>query len=185
MIFKKLISQPPSEPIDIAGFEKLFKEHYKPLCMLAYGWVKDMDTAEEIVQDFFYHFWKSKDTIQIKTSVNAYFYRAIHNRSMKYLRALEVRRKYAEKVIGEGQEGYSTTLQDIEARELQTIIDNTLAELPERYEAIFRMSRYEGLKYQEIAEALSISVKTVEAAMGKALALFRKKLGNYSEFAIK
>jgi RNA polymerase sigma-70 factor (ECF subfamily) len=69
------------------------------------------------------------------------------------------------------------------ARELQGIIDDTLNSLPERCSRIFRLNRYEGLKYNEIALKLSISVKTVEANMGKALKMLRKNLKEYAEMA--
>jgi len=67
----------------------------------------------------------------------------------------------------------------LETSELKDVVDKTLEELPERSSTIFRMSRYEGKKYREIAEELSISVKTVESNMSKALELFRKNLQEY------
>ncbi len=63
--------------------------------------------------------------------------------------------------------------------ELREIIDKTLRELPGRSATIFKMSRFEGMKYREIADQLKISVKTVEANMGKALSIFRKNLEEY------
>jgi len=69
----------------------------------------------------------------------------------------------------------------LEVKELSEVIETTLNELPERCRQIFKMSRFEGLKYNEIAEQLSISIKTVEANMGKALQLFRKNLKHYDE----
>jgi RNA polymerase sigma-70 factor (ECF subfamily) len=67
----------------------------------------------------------------------------------------------------------------LEASELRDVVDKTLDQLPDRSATIFRMSRYEGKKYREIAEELSISIKTVESNMGKALELFRKNLQEY------
>ena len=67
----------------------------------------------------------------------------------------------------------------LEVKEIREVINRTLEELPEKPAQIFRMSRYEGLKYREIAEKLSISIKTVEANMGKALKIFRKNLQEY------
>ncbi len=163
-----------------AEFEALFKKYYKSLCIMAYEIVKDMDTAEEIVQDFFYNYWKNRKSIKIKTSIKAYLYKSIYNSSLNHLRALSVRQKHAENTKHQHEYlSQNKTLQDIEAKELRVIIDKTLSELPQRYANIFYMSRFEGLKYKEIADTLSISVKTVEAAMGKVLAVFRKKLGNY------
>jgi len=67
----------------------------------------------------------------------------------------------------------------LEVKEIREVVNRTLEELPEKPAQIFRMSRYEGLKYREIAEKLSISIKTVEANMGKALKVFRKNLQEY------
>ena len=61
-------------------------------------------------------------------------------------------------------------------KELQSKIATILERLPEKCGQIFCMNRFEGLKYREIAEKLSISVKTVEANMGRALKEFRKVL---------
>lgn len=184
MTIKNLDIQSQGKSNEIAEFEVLFKKLYKPLCVMAYGIVKDMDTAEEIVQDFFCNYWKNRESINIKTSKKAYFYKSVYNSSLKHLRAVAVRQRHADEVIRQNKESYDDPLHQIEAKELQEIIRNTLDELPQRYATIFCMSRFEGLKYKEIAEALSISIKTVEAAMGKALAAFRNKLGNYyTEFS--
>jgi RNA polymerase sigma-70 factor (ECF subfamily) len=69
---------------------------------------------------------------------------------------------------------------NIELQELTKVIQITLKLMPERCAKIFRMNRFEGKKYREIAAILSISVKTVEADMGKALQLFRKTLKEYA-----
>jgi RNA polymerase sigma-70 factor (ECF subfamily) len=67
--------------------------------------------------------------------------------------------------------------------EMQQIINQTLDSLPERCGRIFRLNRFEGLKYHEIASRLSISVKTVEANMGKALKILRRNLKEFVEVA--
>jgi len=64
--------------------------------------------------------------------------------------------------------------------DLGKLIQETLKKMPERCARIFRMNRFEGMKYREIAEILSVSVKTVEAEMGKALQMFRKSLRDYT-----
>ena len=166
---------------DAEEFEVLFKTHYKSLCMMAFNIVKDKDTAEEIVQDFFYNYWKNRKSIIIKTSIKAYFFRSVYNSSLKHIRAAAVRQKHADYVKRHGIINNSNASQELEAKELWGIVEKTLDELPQRHASIFRMSRYEGLKYREIAEELSVSVKTVEAAMGKALAVFRKRLSGYIE----
>ena len=69
---------------------------------------------------------------------------------------------------------------DVDLNELNYAVNETLQQMPERCSLVFRMNRFEGKKYREIAEILSISVKTVEADMGKALQIFRKSLKDYT-----
>ncbi len=179
MAFKSISFQQRTRDNDISAFEELFRKYYAGLVNYAYGYTKDMDASEEIVQDFFYNYWKNRKDINIKFSIKSYLYRSIRNNSLKYLEALAVRRRYADRVIdaARGHSGYENM--DLEVKELNELIENTLKELPERCVQIFRMSRFEGLKYEEIAAELSVSVKTVEANMGKALKLLRERLGKY------
>jgi RNA polymerase sigma-70 factor, ECF subfamily len=168
---------------DINAFESLFRQYYKLLCQFAVKYVKDKDTAEEIVQDFFYQYWKNRETMTITVSLKAYLYMSVRNNSLKYLRQKGVRQKYADDVYAKLTHSELQTQQDnLDVKELQNKIDEILDQMPERCATIFRMSRYEGLKYREIAHALSISVKTVEANMGKALQTLREKLHNYNYY---
>jgi RNA polymerase sigma-70 factor (ECF subfamily) len=70
---------------------------------------------------------------------------------------------------------------EFEKSELDRAVESTLASMPEKVRRIFELSRFEGLKYKEIADKLLISIKTVEANMGKALKLFRDNLKEYYE----
>jgi RNA polymerase sigma-70 factor, ECF subfamily len=170
---------------DIKEFEQLFKKYYEPLCRYAFTVVKDMDVAEEIVQELFYGYWKGRATLSIQLSLNAYLYRAVKNNSLSYLRQQAVRQRYAEKAKSELAEVESATVEDeLVAEELSKVIDETLHQLPERCSTVFRMSRFEGKKYQEIADNLAISIKTVEADMGKALHLFRENLKRFNQVAM-
>lgn len=165
---------------NIGEFERLFMKFYEPLCHQADKILSDMDTAEDLVQEFFYHFWKNRETFTLKFSLNAYLYRSIRNNAFHYLEHLAVRKNYAENVFREFQDLMPAHLQtDVDLNELDKAIHATLEQMPERCSLVFRMNRFEGKKYREIAEILSISVKTVEADMGKALQIFRKSLREY------
>lgn len=166
---------------DIREFERLFAKYYEPLCHHADKILKDMDTAEDIVQEFFYQFWKNRETFSPKLSLNAYLYQSIRNNALHYIEHIAVRKNYAQQVFDEFQDLAPANMQtDIELRDLGKAINATLRKMPERCSRIFRMNRFEGKKYREIAEILSISIKTVEADMGKALHLFRKSLKEYT-----
>jgi RNA polymerase sigma-70 factor, ECF subfamily len=166
---------------DIREFERLFEKYYSPLCHHADKILKDMDAAEDIVQEFFYNFWKSRETFSPKLSLNAYLFHSIRNNALHYLEHLAVRQSYAQQVFNEFQDEIPVDNQEeIEMHDLNRLINATLQQMPERCSRVFRMNRFEGKKYREIAEILSISVKTVEADMGKALQFFRKSLKEFT-----
>ncbi len=166
---------------DIREFERLFGKYYGPLCQHANKIVQDMDIAEDIVQEFFYNFWKNRESFSPKISLNAYLYQSIQNNALLHLKHLKVREIYAEHVYGEIRDSVSAEIQEgIEIRELRKVVDATLQQMPERCAKVFSLNRFEGKKYREIAEILSISIKTVEADMGKALQLFRKSLKEFT-----
>ncbi|MCK9204693.1 MAG: RNA polymerase sigma-70 factor [Bacteroidales bacterium] len=171
---------------DIREFERLFNKYYEPLCRHADKILNDMDTAEDVVQEFFYHFWKNRKTFTPKLSLNAYLYQSIRNNALHYLEHLAIRKRYEKQVFNESQDIMPAPLQpDVELNDLDQIINATLQQMPERCSRIFRMNRFEGKKYREIAEILVISVKTVEADMGKALRMFRESLKEYTGESVR
>ena len=153
-----------------------------PLCLYATSITGELEVAEEIVQDLFYVFWKERESLPILRSIKNYLYGATRNRSLQYLEHQEVRYRYRNTVLaGENPESESYTPQDqLEYKELQSLVNRALGKLPERRLRIFRMHRFEGMKYAEIASSLSLSIKTVEAEMTKALQTLRKEIENYT-----
>jgi RNA polymerase sigma-70 factor (ECF subfamily) len=145
--------------------------------------VNDSDTAEEIVQDLFYKLWEKRAELQITSSVKSYLFSAVHNRCLKYIEHRNVETRYKNYYLMHESEIDNEPNHGAGISELQGIIDKTLDSLPERCNRIFRLNRFEGLKYHEIADKLSISIKTVEANMGRALKVLRKNLKDYVEIA--
>ena len=160
---------------NIRAFETLFRAYYEPLCRYAYQFVENTETAEEIVQELFYTLWKERQNLQIFTSVNGYLYRSVKNKSLQHLEQKRVREDYRKMYIENAIIETSTPQEDLEYKELEQQIEETLYHLPERRQKIFHMHRVEGKKYNEIARELQISVKTVEAEMSKALRELRDK----------
>ncbi len=161
---------------DIGQFELLFRSSYTSLVNYAITILKDKDTAEEIVQDLFYKIWRDRKKINIMSSLNGYLFRAVYNKSMHYLEHQKVVRKHASEAKKELVINTEDPIEILKYKELNEKIAIIIGKLPERCGRIFCMSRFEGLKYAEIAEELSISIKTVEANMGKALKVFRNEL---------
>jgi len=161
---------------DIEQFESLFRSSYTSLVNYAKTILKESDTAEEIVQDLFYVLWRDRKKLNITTSLKGYLFRAVYNKSMHHIEHRKVVHKHiieTKTTIGINPDDPAEILK---YKELHEKIAVLIAKLPERCARIFYMSRFEGLKYAEIAKELSISIKTVEANMGKALKKFRNEL---------
>jgi len=161
---------------DKGQFESLFRSSYVSLVRYAKRLIKDHDSAEEIVQDLFFRIWQDKEKIEIESSLNGYLFRAVHNRCLHWIEHNKVVERHAREVFAQETEAADNPADAIYYKELQSKIIQIIEKLPDRCGRIFCMNRFEGLKYSEIAEKLSVSVKTVEADMGRALREFRKAL---------
>ena len=161
---------------DIGQFESLFRSSYVSLVRYAKTLIKDHDTAEEIVQDLFFRLWQDKEKLNIESSLNGYLFRSVHNKCLHYIEHNRVIERHAEEMSYSQSESQESPSDILNYKELQEKIASILERLPERCGKIFTMSRFEGLKYSEIADKLSVSIKTVEANMGRALKEFRKEL---------
>lgn len=161
---------------DKDAFESLFRSSYATLVKYAKGIIKDHDEAEETVQELFFRLWQDKEKLNIGSSLNGYLFRAVHNRCLHHIEHLKVVEKYTDRQMNRQHELAETPAEIYQYIELQDRIAGILEKLPERCGKIFCMNRFDGLKYAEIAVKLGISVKTVEADMGKALKEFRLEL---------
>ncbi len=161
---------------DKLEFETLFRSSYVSLVCYAKRILRDHDTAEEIVQELFFRLWQDREKLNIESSLNGYLFRSVHNRALHHIEHQQVVSRHAGEVAAGTELSSEPVTEAIYYSELQTKIAGVLERLPGRCRTIFRMSRFEGLKYNEIAEKLAVNVKTVEADMGKALREFRKAL---------
>ena len=164
---------------DVKVFEELFHQYYPGMCSYAESLVKKPDVAEEIVQDVFYNIWKNRAEMEIIVGWNSYLYRAVFNNSMMYLRKAKKEMSLNEEWADSRFESNENPSEEMDARELDAALVYALQGLPVRTREIFNLSRFEDLKYKEIAQRLSISVKTVEANMGKALRALRISLEEF------
>lgn len=164
---------------DKAAFEQLFRQYYRILCNYAYTLLKDKDEAEEAVQSVFYNLWNKRENLDITGGVKPYLYRAAHNHCLNRLKHEKVKRSYAGDYIKTAEQAGNEASTPLHTRELSQRIQQAIDALPEQCGQVFRLSRFENLKYAEIAGQLDISVKTVENHMGKALKLLREQLKDY------
>ena len=160
------------------AFEQIFHAYYKALVHYAKTILKDMDDSEDIVQQVFVSVWEKRLKIEIHPSLRALLYKSVHNACLNKIKQQQVRSGYAKEVIQLHNE-QGITQDSIQQKELQHKIEAAMDMMPEQCAKIFKMSRFEQMKYQEIAEALNLSVKTIENQMGKALKIMREQLKEY------
>lgn len=163
---------------DEAAFEQVFKSHFKNLHAYACSILKDEIAAEEMVQNVFCKIWERADTLSIGGSLAAYLYRAVNNESLNHLKHQKVKAAHALHVAYVGGEQRETPSKLLQAKELESRLHRALNDLPEQCRTIFQLSRFEELRYREIADRMGLSVKTVENQMGKALRILREKLAD-------
>ena len=164
---------------DITAFEMLFRTYYQPLCNYAFTFVQDRDEAEEIVQSTFLNIWEKRENLSIHTGVKPYLYAMVRNACLNVLKHEKIKQQHATMEMAIAERSIESVASTVIASELEAKIHDAMDHLPEQCRLIFKLSRFEDLKYAEIAEQLNISIKTVENQMGKALRIMRDQLRDY------
>ncbi len=169
---------------DAKAFEVLFKRHYKPLCRRVNSMLNDEEATEDVVQQLFIKIWESRETLQTPDSVAAYLFTAARNRALNYIKSQSRKSSNETPLTHLHDEADNRTEELMDAKELQKALYAAIDALPEKRREVFVLSRFEGKSYKEIAEIMQISVKTVEAQMGKALSTLREFIKNNHQNAL-
>lgn len=165
---------------DEKAFEKLFCLFYPVLCVYAKRFIESQESREDIVQDVFVGFWEDRKTIKIETSIRCYFMTAVKNRCLNYLRKEKHSLRYQNFLQEQSKVNeFDNKDEIILLRELYELLDKALAKLPNDYRYIIEMHQFENKSYEEIAEALSISVSTAKRYKANATDLLKKELKDY------
>lgn len=164
-----------------AAFDELFRKYYRKLVYFSLKITKTQDSANEVVQDLFVNLWEKRNHLELKVSVQAYLYRAVYNNSIY---AFKKEKKYQGEELNQINEPSEEFDNLFETNELEIKIYDLIAQLPTECQRIFKMSRFEELRYQEIADNLNLSIKTVETQMSRALKFLRNHLKDYIKLLI-
>ena len=158
-----------------SAFDTIFRDWYPRLVLISDRIVGERQVAEDLAQEVFLELWRRRETLALETTVHAYLLQSVRNRSLNHLRHVQVRRRSVPDVV---EMAGNSTPADAEtvAGELKIAIDDAMQSLTPRCREVFQLSRERGLRYSEIATTLGVSVKAVEAQMGKALRVMRERL---------
>jgi RNA polymerase sigma-70 factor (ECF subfamily) len=123
--------------------------------------------------------WEKRETLAIRTSVRPYLYAMVRNACLNILKHEKIKQKYVGEEMALADRSHDSVADAVASNELEYRIKVAMEELPEQCRMVFKLSRFEELKYAEIADQLNISIKTVENHMGKALRIMREQLKDY------
>lgn len=157
------------------AFDELYNRYFNLLYASAYNLLRDHQQSKDIVQDIFVWFWEHRLQWDL-TSCKGYLLTAVKFKTANYFRENKVKDDFYKALAKQKMEVVDQSIQ-MEVEQLNSLIRNITAELPERSRTVFMLSRFEQLSNKEIARKLDISEKTVEAHITASLKRLREKLG--------
>lgn len=178
---------------DEKAFKYIYDRHYALLCRFAYQLLGDAPLAEEVVGDVIFYLWEHRAEIDIVCSLRAYLLRAVRNRCLNELNSLRSRMECRLSSLAQPESMELLEALFVEEKhplgvlleqELETKLADCIEELAPECRAVFKKSRMEQKKYEEIAGELGISVNTVKYHMKNALTILHAKLGEYLRLLI-
>jgi len=163
------------------AYTLLFHEYYRPLTVFANKYLNDLESSKELVQDLFVYLYEKRKSLVVTTSLRSYLYQSVRNRCLNQLNKNDVRREFQKQAL-QNQDSDESLEKQIMANELEHEIFRIVSQLSSKCREVFIMSRTKGLKNQEIAEKLHISIRTVETHISKALKTLRESLGSEYDY---
>lgn len=160
---------------DKKAFELVFKQYREKLYYFAVGYLHSQAEAEEIIQNVFVSLWENRDMLNENYPIRSFLYKVTVNHIYNYFKHELIKQKYADHIsIQTGDD--NNTEESLFMDDLQYLIDSLVDELPSRQQAIYKLSRHDGLSHAEIASNLGISIRSVENQIYRALKFIRGKL---------
>jgi RNA polymerase sigma-70 factor (ECF subfamily) len=163
---------------DEAALRTLVDALWRPLVSYATWLLDDADAASDVVQDALSHVWLTRDNLAIRTSLETYLYRAVHNRALDERRRTTRRRRLLERRWLQRELECDGVVAPAEP--LPAILEQALASLPERRRQVFILAHLHDLTYREIAQILDLSPQTIANHVSMALADLRRKLASHA-----
>lgn len=156
------------------AFDHLFRRYYTSLCRFSYAICLSKEDAEESIQEMFINLWEKAPSLQVDISVKAYLYTSARNYTLNAIQKKQTELRHLNEYAGLTEENDSDT--PLDDSQISQLIRKGVNTLPEKCREIFILCKQEGLTYDEIAEYLNVSKKTVDNQMGIALRKLREYL---------
>lgn len=176
-----------------SAFRRIYDRHYVPLCRFADLFLHDTSLSEEVVDDAIFYLWEHRSEMEITYSLRAYLMKSVRNRCLNELNSLAHREElqFSSFSLPENVEFLDTLFIEKDhplgyllEQELEEELERSIEALPEECRVVFKKSRFEQKKYEEIARELNISVNTVKYHIKNALAFLQKRMSGYLKLLV-
>lgn len=176
-----------------SAFRRIYDRHYVPLCRFADLFLHDASLSEEVVDDAIFYLWEHRSEVEITYSLKAYLMKSVRNRCLNELNSLAHREElqFSSFSLPENVEFLDTLFIEKDhplgyllEQELEEELERSIEALPEECRVVFKKSRFEQKKYEEIARELNISVNTVKYHIKNALAFLQKRMSGYLKLLV-
>jgi RNA polymerase sigma-70 factor (family 1) len=166
------------------AFDVLYKKYSKKVYKFGYSILKSQEESENLMQDVFLNVWENRHNVKKNSSIKSYVFTITYNSAISVIRKKARESQFIEYLKSLQKINEEPVNIELEYNELTKKLDEIIKALPQRQKEVYLLHRVEGLKYNEIAERLNITVKTIENHMSRSLKTIREKLGNYYLTAI-
>lgn len=167
---------------DREAFKKLFRKYYSGLQRFLWGYVKNQQVAEDLVQEVFVRVWENREDLDPDKKIKTFIYKIGRNLAIDHTRHKKIVREWEEekKALHSFPALADQTMDDkLHKKFMLREVKKAIEDLPERRRLVFILSRYDGMTYKEIAEKLDISVNTVDTQICRALQTLRDKFSSF------
>ncbi len=175
---------------EIISFNQLYEEFQKRFVRFANTYLRDLTAAEDITIEAIMVYWENRHSLSKDSNVPAYILTIIKNKCLNYLRHQQIQDEYSDRIKDYYEWELNTRIATLQAcepyelfiSEIQTLVEQTLADMSERTRTIFMLNRYENKSYKEIALLMNITPKGVDFHISKALKMLQTNLKDYFPF---
>lgn len=160
-------------------FAEIYQTFWKKLYGVAYNHLHDKALAQELVQDVFVKFWLNRNNVKLIENTEAYLLTALRNKIYDHFDSVACRKKHYQRALEDFSEERNAVDEIVIFNEGMSVVFDELKKMPEKTEAVFRLSKFHKYSNDEIAEKTQLSSKAVEYHITQAIKKLRIRLAMF------
>lgn len=161
---------------DEQAFAALYRRYHQKLFFFVLNMAGSHQAAEDVLQEVFVKVWAERKSLPQVANFNAYIYRMAKNHVLNALKRTAHEMLILAEIGKDMEQSTEDVLTLLSYKDVHSVLKSGIEELPTQQKLVFRLSREEGLKHDEIARQLNISPLTVKKHVSQALLYLREKI---------